>query len=106
MNEWQLPFPLLKAIRAEMQEEDATEEQIESVLLAYTCVTLSSIEESMPQKGVQWRCPCGEYNSGTRCGACHQPNYESMPQKGHCACGFTGGDVAHLCHVPQKGLEE
>ena len=28
---------------------------------------------------------------------------DSVPQKGHCACGFTGGDVAHLCHVPQKG---
>ena len=27
----------------------------------------------------------------------------ALARLGHCACGFTGGDVAHLCHVPQKG---
>ena len=37
--------------------------------------------DAAPQKGAQWRCPCGEYNFGTRCGACHHPNYESAPQK-------------------------
>ena len=53
MSEGQLSFRLLKAIRAEMQEEDATYEQIESVLLAYARVTLPSIEKSLPQKGVE-----------------------------------------------------
>jgi hypothetical protein len=52
-------------------------------------------------RGLPWRCDQPGCQIKERHG-----HTQLVPQTGHCACGFAGGDVAHLCSAPQKGLEE
>jgi hypothetical protein len=48
MSKWILSFPMLKEVRAAMADEDASEEQIEAVLLAFQEVTGMNVLDAEP----------------------------------------------------------